>query len=79
MSQQVRTWMKLVSGVENDINVDAEMLVVRSTDDNGITFEFWDYESKRSEVTMPAKTAMVLCRAVMLCDEGSLDHIGIDI
>jgi hypothetical protein len=79
MSQQVRTWMKLVSGVENDINIDAEKLVVRSTDENGIAFEFWDYEGKRSEVSMPAKTAMVLCRAVMLCEEGSLDHIGIDI
>ena len=79
MSQQVRTWMKLVSGVENDINIDAEKLVVRSTDENGIAFEFWDYEGKRSEVSMPAKTAMVLCRAVLLCEEGSLDHIGIDI
>jgi hypothetical protein len=79
MSQQVRTWMKLVSGVENDVNIDAEKLVVRSTDENGIAFEFWDYEGKRSEVSMPAKTAMVLCRAVMLCEEGSLDHIGIDI
>jgi hypothetical protein len=79
MSQQVRTWIKLVSGVENDINIDAEKLVVRSTDEKEITLEFWDYESKRSEVTMPAKTAMVLCRAIMLCEEGSLDHIGIDI
>jgi hypothetical protein len=79
MSQQVRTWIKLVSGVENDISIDSEKLVVRSTDENIITFEFWDYEGKRSEVSMPAKTAMVLCRAIMLCDEGSLDHIGIDL
>jgi hypothetical protein len=79
MSQQVRTWIKLVSGVENDISLDAEKLIVRSTGDNEIAFEFWDYEGKRSEVSMPAKTAMVLCRAIMLCDEGSLDHIGIDL
>jgi hypothetical protein len=79
MSQQVRTWIKLVSGVENDISLDAEKLVVRSTEENEITFEFWDYEGKRSEMTMPAKTAMVLCRAIMLCDEVSLDHIGIEI
>ncbi|MDD4924474.1 MAG: hypothetical protein PHF74_06540 [Dehalococcoidales bacterium] len=79
MSQQVRTWIKLVSGVENDIDIDAEKLVVRHADENEIIFEFWDYEGKRSEMIMPTKTAMVLCRAIMLCEEGSLDHIGIDL
>ncbi len=79
MSQQVRTWTKLVSGVENDIDIDAEKLVVRHTDEKEIIFEFWDYEGKRSEMTMQTKTAMVLCRAIMLCEEGSLDHIGIDL
>jgi len=79
MSQQVRTWMKLVSGVESDVDIDAEKLVVRYADENNIAFEFWDYEGKRSEVTMPVKTAMVLCRAIMLCEEGSLDHIGIEL
>ena len=79
MSQQVRIWTKLVSGVENDIDVDTEKLVVRYTDEKEIVFELWDYEGKRCEMAMPTKTAMVLCRAIMLCEEGSLDHIGIDL
>jgi len=79
MSYPVRTWIKLVSGVEYDIAVDAEKLVVRHEEENGIAFEFWDYEGKRGEMTMPTKTAMVLCRSIMLCVEGSLDHIGIDL
>ena len=79
MSQQVRIWTKLVSGVENDIDIDTEKLVVRHTDEKQIIFELWDYEGKRSEMAMPTKTAMVLCRAIMLCEEGSLDHIGIDL
>jgi hypothetical protein len=32
MSQQVRTWMKLVSGVESDVDIDAEKLIVRYAD-----------------------------------------------
>jgi hypothetical protein len=79
MSQQVRIWTKLVSGVENDIDVDAEKLVVRHTDEKEIVFELWDYEGKRTEMALSTKTAMVLCRAIMLCEEGSLDHIGIDL
>jgi len=79
MSHPVRTWMKLVSGVEYDVTADAEKLVVRHADENEITFEFWVYEGKRGEMTMPTKTAIVLCRSIMLCVEGSLDHIGVDI
>jgi len=79
MAQQVRTWVKFVSGMEYDDTADAEKLVVHQVDRDEIAFEFWDYEGKRGEMTMSAKVASVLSRSIMLCVEGSLDHIGIDL
>jgi hypothetical protein len=79
MSQQVKTWLKLVSGLEQDTVADAEKLVVRRDDGDDVTFEFWDYEGKRGEMMMPTRVATVLARSIMLCVEGSLDHIGINL
>jgi len=79
MAQQVRTWVKFVSGMEYDDTADAEKLVVHQVDRDEIAFEFWDYEGKRGEMTMSAKVASVLSRSIMLCVEGSLDRIGIDL
>ena len=79
MSQEVRTWVKFVSGEECDDTADAEKLVVRQVDRDKIAFEFWDYEGKRGEMTIPTKVATVLSRSIMLCIEGSLDHIGINL
>jgi len=79
MAQQVRTWVKIDSGMEYDDTADAEKLVVHQVDRDEIAFEFWDYEGKRGEMTMSAKVASVLSRSIMLCVEGSLDHIGIDL
>jgi hypothetical protein len=79
MSQEVKTWVKFVSGIEYDDTADAEKLVVRQVDSDKIAFEFWDYEGKRGEMTIPTKVATVLSRSIMLCIEGSLDHIGINL
>jgi len=79
MSQEVRTWVKFVSGEEYDDTADAEKLVVRQVNSDKIAFEFWDYEGKRGEMTIPTKVATVLSRSIMLCIEGSLDHIGINL
>jgi hypothetical protein len=79
MSQEVRTWVKFVSGEEYDDTADAEKLVVRQVNSDKIAFEFWDYEGKRGEVTIPIKVATVLSRSIMLCIEGSLDHIGVNL
>jgi len=79
MSQEVRTWVKFVSGEEYEDTADAEKLVVRQLDRDKIAFEFWDYEGKRGEMTIPTTVATVLSRSIMLCIEGSLDHIGINL
>jgi hypothetical protein len=79
MSQQVRTWVKYVSGMEYDDTADAEKLVVRQTNSDEIAFEFWDYEGKRGEMTIPTKAAIVLTRSIMLCIEGSLEQIVVNL
>ena len=79
MSQQVKTWLKDVSGMEHIDTADAERLVVRQESDKNVTFEFWDYEGKRGEMAVPAKVATVLARSIMLCIEGSLDQIGVNL
>ena len=79
MSQQIRTWVKFVSGVEYDDIADAEKLVVRQEDYDKIAFEFWDYEGKRGEMTVPTNVAVVLARSIQLCIDGSLDQIGISL
>jgi len=79
MSQQVKTWVKNVSGMENVDFIDAERLVLRQENQNDITFEFWDYEGKRGEMTVPTKVAIVLARSIMLCIEGSLAEIGVNL
>lgn len=79
MSQQVRTWVKYVSGMEYDDIADAEKLVVRQENHKNVAFEFWDYEGKRGEMTIPTKVAIVLARSILLCIEGSLDQIGVNL
>lgn len=79
MSQQVRTWVKYVSGIEYDDTTDAEKLVVRQENHDKIAFEFWDYEGKRGEMTVPTNVAVVLSRSILLCIDGSLDQIGINL
>lgn len=79
MSQPVKTWVKYISGMEYVDSADAERLVVRQEDQKQITFEFWDYEGKRGEMTVPTKVAIVLARSIMLCIEGSLEQIGVNI
>jgi len=79
MSQPVKTWVKYVSGMEYVDSADAERLVVRQENQENITFEFWDYEGKRGEMTIPKKVAIVLARSIMLCIEGSLAEIGVNL
>ncbi len=79
MSQQVRTWVKYVSGMEYDDFADAEKLVVRQENHNKVAFEFWDYEGKRGEMTVPINVAVVLARSILLCIDGKLDQIGINL
>jgi hypothetical protein len=79
MSQPVKTWVKYISGMEYVDYADAEKLVVRQEDNEHITFEFWDYEGKRGEMTVPTKVAIVLARSIILCIEGSLEQIGVNI
>jgi len=78
MSHQVKTWLKYISGMEHVDTADAERLVVRQENDN-ITFEFWDYEGERGQMTIPKKVAIVLARSIMLCIEGSLEQIGVNL
>ena len=79
MSQPVKTWVKYVSGMEYVDSADAERLVVRQENQENITFEFWDYEGKRGEMVVPTKVAIVLARSIMLCIEGSLAEIGVNL
>jgi len=79
MSQQVRTWVKYVSGMEYDDIADAEKLIVRQENHSQLTFEFWDYEGKRGEMTVPTNVAVVLARSIQLCIDGNLDQIGINL
>jgi hypothetical protein len=79
MSQQVRTWVKYVSGIEYDDTADAEKLVVRQESHDKIAFEFWDYEVKRGEMTLPTNIAVVLARSIQLCIDGKLDQIGVNL
>ena len=37
---------------------DAEKLVTRQEDQNDITFEFWDFEGKGEEMTVPVKVGI---------------------
>ena len=79
MSQQVRTYIKQISGMEYVDTMDAEMLIVRQENQNDIVFEFWDYEGKRGEMTITAKVAVVLSRSILLCIEGSLGEIRVNL
>jgi len=79
MPQQIKTWVKYVSGMEYVDFADAERLVVHQENQKDITFEFWDFEGKRGEMTMPAKVAIVLARSILLCIEGSLEQIGVNL
>ena len=47
--------------------------------DENVSIGFWDYEGKRSEILMPKKMAGVLARSILLCVEGSLSEIGINV
>jgi hypothetical protein len=78
MAEQVRTWLKHVSGPEDTDTSEAEKLVVRNDEDN-ITLELWDYEGKRAELTLTSKTAVVLARSVELCLAGSLGEITVNL
>jgi len=79
MSPQVKTWVKYTSGMEYVDFADAERLVVRQENQNDITFEFWDFEGKRGEMTIPTKVAIVLGRSILLCIEGSLYQMEVNL
>ncbi|MFH1662930.1 MAG: hypothetical protein ABH934_03320 [Chloroflexota bacterium] len=79
MSQQIRPWVKYVSGMEYDDIADAERLVVRQENHKELAFEFWDYEGRRGEMTIPTNVAVVLARSILLCIDGALDQIGINL
>jgi len=79
MSPQIKTWVKYTSGMEYVDFADATKLVVRQEDQNDITFEFWDFEGKRGEMTVPTKVAIVLARSILLCIEGSLEQIKVNL
>lgn len=79
MSQPIKTWIKDTSKTEYVDTADAERLVVRQEGQNDITFEFWDYEGQREEMTIPAKVAIVLARSILLCIEGSLEKIEVNL
>lgn len=78
MSPQIKTWVKYTSGMEYVDFADADKLIVRQ-DDNDVTFEFWDFEGKRGEMTVPTKVATVLARSIVLCVEGSLEQIKVNL
>ena len=79
MTEQVKTWIKHVSGMEDADLADAEKLVVRKENKDYIAFEFWDYEGKRGEMMVANKVAIVLARSVLLCIEGSLGEITVNL
>ena len=79
MSPQIKTWVKYTSGMEYVDFADAMKLVVRQEDEKDVTFEFWDFEGKRGEMTVPAKVAIVLARSILLCIEGSLEQIKVNL
>ena len=79
MSQQVRNYIKQISGMEYVDTLDAERLVVRQENQNDIVFEFWDYEGKRGEMAITVKVAVVLSRSILLCMEGSLGEIRVNL
>ena len=81
MSPQIKTWVKDTSGAEYFDLADVEKLVVNQ-DYGGevrVTFEFWDFEGKRGEMTVPEKVAIVLARSILLCIEGSLEQIKVNL
>ncbi|HEX79276.1 MAG TPA: hypothetical protein G4O19_03875 [Dehalococcoidia bacterium] len=79
MTSQIKTWVKYTSGMEYVDFADADKLVVRQEDQDNVTFEFWDFEGKRGEMTVPAKVAIVLARSILLCIEGSLEQIKVNL
>jgi hypothetical protein len=66
-----------MSGIDYDDVAGAEMLVIRCNDHDKVAFEFWDYEGKRGEMTIPTNIAIGLTRSFHLCIDDSLDQIGI--
>ena len=58
MPSQIKTWVKYTSGMEYVDFADADKLVVRQEDQDDVTFEFWDFEGKRGEMTVPPKVAI---------------------
>jgi hypothetical protein len=79
MPSQIKTWVKYTSGMEYVDFADADKLVVRQEDQNNVSFEFWDFEGKRGEMTVPPKVAIVLARSILLCIEGSLEQIKVNL
>lgn len=79
MTSQIKTWVKYTSGMEYVDFADADKLVVRQEDQDDVTFEFWDFEGKRGEMTVPPKVAIVLARSILLCIEGSLEQIKVNL
>jgi len=79
MPSQIKTWVKYTSGMEYVDFADADKLVVRQEDQDDVTFEFWDFEGKRGEMTVPPKVAIVLARSILLCIEGSLEQIKVNL
>jgi hypothetical protein len=79
MPSQIKTWVKYTSGMEYVDFADADKLVVRQEDQGDVTFEFWDFEGKRGEMTVPSKVAIVLARSILLCIEGSLEQIKVNL
>ena len=79
MPSQIKTWVKYTSGMEYVDFADADKLVVRQEDQDDVTFEFWDFEGKRGEMTVPSKVAIVLSRSILLCIEGSLEQIKVNL
>lgn len=79
MPSQIKTWVKYTSGMEYVDFADADKLIVRHEDQNDVTFEFWDFEGKRGEMTVPTKVAIVLARSILLCIEGSLEQIKVNL
>jgi hypothetical protein len=79
MSTQVKTWVKYTSGMEYVDFADAERLVVRQENQSDITFEFWDFEGKRGEMTVPINVAVILARSILFCIDGSLEQIEVNL
>ena len=79
MAESLQTWIKHVSQLEDSDTADIERLVVSQENTENVSIGFWDYEGKRSEILMPKKMAGVLARSILLCVEGSLSEIGINV